>query len=55
MDRVLFTVVLERTRGNLRAAAETLGISRQTMRIKLRALGISIGHVVEQDEDSRSP
>ncbi len=54
MDRHLFTLVLERTHGNLRAAAEVLGISRQTMRIKLRALGISIGHVVEQDEDSRS-
>jgi len=53
MDRLLFTLVLERTRGNLRAAAEVLGISRQTMRIKLRALGISIGHVVEQEEDSQ--
>jgi two-component system, NtrC family, response regulator AtoC len=55
MDRLLFTRVLEHTNGNLRAAAEVLGISRQTVRIRLRALGISIGHVVEQEEDSQSP
>ena len=44
VDRFLFTLVLERTRGNHRAAAQLLGISRQTMRGKLRALGISVAH-----------
>ena len=53
MDCLLLTLVLERTNGHLRAAAEVLGISRQTMRMKLRALGISVGHVVERDDDSR--
>ena len=44
VDRRLFTRVLERTRGNHRAAAALLGISRQTMRVRLRALGIRVGH-----------
>lgn len=51
VDRFLLTLVLERTKGNLRAAAELLGISRQTLRTKLRALGISVGHAIELDED----
>jgi DNA-binding NtrC family response regulator len=51
VDRFLLTLVLEHTKGNLRAAAEVLGISRQTMRIKLRALGISVGHAIEHDDD----
>jgi DNA-binding NtrC family response regulator len=51
VDRFLLTLVLERTKGNFRAAAEVLGISRQTLRIKLRALGISVAHAIEVDED----
>jgi DNA-binding NtrC family response regulator len=54
VDRFLLTLVLEHTRGNLRAAAEVLGISRQTMRMKLRALGISVGHTIEHDDDAQS-
>jgi DNA-binding NtrC family response regulator len=54
VDRFLFARVLEHTRGNFTAAAEVLGISRQTMRLKLRALGITVGHSVELDDDSRS-
>jgi two-component system nitrogen regulation response regulator GlnG len=50
-DRFLLTTVLERTKGNLGQAAEVLGISRQTMRVKLRALGISVAHAIEVDED----
>ena len=45
-DRFLFTLALERTQGNHRAAAQVLGISRQTMRVKLRALGISVAHSI---------
>jgi len=54
VDRFLLVRVLEHSKGNYSAAAEVLGISRQTMRIKLRALGITVGHSVELDEDPRS-
>jgi DNA-binding NtrC family response regulator len=52
VDRFVFTRVLEQTRGNFSAAAEILGISRQTMRLKLRALGITVSHSVELDDDA---
>jgi two-component system nitrogen regulation response regulator GlnG len=52
VDRLLFTVALEFTRGNLRDAAAALGISRQTMRIRLRALGLQVGHTLETGEDA---
>jgi two-component system nitrogen regulation response regulator GlnG len=52
VDRLLFKLVLEHTQGNLTAAAELLGISRQTMRVKVRALGISVGYSVELDDES---
>jgi DNA-binding NtrC family response regulator len=50
VDRILLRLALEFTRGNHRDAARLLGISRQTMRVKLRALGISVGHSVELDD-----
>lgn len=52
VDRFLLTATLERAQGNFRVAAGLLGISRQTMRGRLRALGISVGHSVELDEDA---
>jgi DNA-binding NtrC family response regulator len=51
VDRFVLTLALEHTQGNYRAAAELLGISRQTMRGKLRALGISVAHSVKLDEE----
>jgi len=42
VDRVLLSIVLEQTRGNQRDAAKILGISRQTMRVKLQALGLQV-------------
>jgi two-component system nitrogen regulation response regulator GlnG len=51
VDRVLFKIVLERAQGNFRAAAEMLGISRQTMRVKLRALGLYADHVSNPDDE----
>ncbi len=51
VDRQLFTMVLEFTRGNQRDAARILGISRQTMRVKLRALGLQVTHAVETNDD----
>jgi len=52
IDRVLFTMALDYTRGNHSNAARVLGISRQTMRMKLRALGLSVGHAVRSDGDT---
>ena len=51
VNRVLFTRVLEHTRGNLRDAAKVLGISRQTLRVRLRSQGLQVTHTVEDDED----
>jgi two-component system nitrogen regulation response regulator GlnG len=39
-DRHLFAMVLEHTGGNFTQAARILGISRQTLRVKLRELGL---------------
>ncbi len=50
VDRLLFTRALEFTKGNQRDAARLLGISRQTMRVKLRALGISVGYAISDEE-----
>jgi len=47
VDRLLLTLALEYTRGNHREAAKLLGISRQTMRLKLRALDLHLTHSVE--------
>jgi DNA-binding NtrC family response regulator len=49
LDRYLFTRVLAHTRGNQRDAAKLLGIARQTMRHRLRALQM---HVVVPTRES---
>ena len=51
VDRLLFTRALEYTHGNHRDAARILGISRQTMRVKLRALGLHVARFVAADEE----
>jgi DNA-binding NtrC family response regulator len=51
VDRLLMTLALEFTHGNHRDASKLLGISRQTMRVKLRALGLHVAHSVEPDDD----
>jgi two-component system nitrogen regulation response regulator GlnG len=50
MERILITRVLNRTEGNQSRAAEILGITRGSLRHKIRALGLSIEHVVATDE-----
>jgi two-component system nitrogen regulation response regulator GlnG len=50
MEQYLVTQVLRETHGNQSQAAERLGITRGSLRNKIRALGISIGHVVEPHE-----
>jgi DNA-binding NtrC family response regulator len=50
MDRLLLPRVLEYTGGNQHQAARLLGIARQTLRLKLRDLGLHVTHSVEADE-----
>ena len=54
VDRLLLPRVLEYTGGNQHQAARLLGIARQTLRQKLRDLGLHVTHSVEADEDDRS-
>src|SRR5262245_55266063 len=51
VDRQLLHRVLECTGGNLQRAALLLGIARQTLRLKLRDLGLSVTRIVEAEED----
>src|SRR5262249_46361207 len=51
LDRLLLPRVLEHTRGNLMQAALLLGIARQTLRLKLRDLGLSVTRTVGADDD----
>jgi len=46
MEKQLFTKVLQMTQGNQLKASEILGITRGTLRIKLKALGITIEKMV---------
>ena len=41
VERILLPLVLEHTQGNQRQAAKILGIARQTLRSKLRELGVT--------------
>src|SRR5437868_130386 len=51
VDRLLLPRVLEHTRGNLQQAALLLGVARQTLRLKLRDLGLSVARPGEAEED----
>ena len=46
MERQLLTLVLRHTGGNQLQAAQILGITRNSLRHKLRALGITIARAV---------
>src|SRR5262245_36740666 len=54
VDRLLLPLVLEHTQGNQHQAARLLGIARQTLRLKLRELGLHITRTVETEEDDPS-
>jgi two-component system nitrogen regulation response regulator GlnG len=54
VDRLLLALVLEYTGGNQHQAARLLGIARQTLRLKLRDLGLRVPQAVEADEDDSS-
>jgi DNA-binding NtrC family response regulator len=51
VDRLLLPCVLDYTGGNQHQAARLLGIARQTLRQKLRDLGLQVTHSVEADAD----
>ena len=48
---MLLPLVLEYTGGNQHQAARLLGIARQTLRLKLRDLGLSVARPGEAEED----
>jgi two-component system nitrogen regulation response regulator GlnG len=54
LDRFFLPLVLEYTHGNQHQAARLLGIARQTLRQKLRDLGLHVTHAVEADEAESS-
>jgi two-component system nitrogen regulation response regulator GlnG len=51
LDRLLLPRALEHTCGNIQQAALLLGIARQTLRLKLRDLGLSATRPGETEED----
>ena len=53
-DRLLLTRVLEHTGGSQHQAARRLGIARETLRRRLRELGLHVTRTVEADEEDVS-
>jgi two-component system nitrogen regulation response regulator GlnG len=51
LDQLLMRLTLRHTRGNQVQAARMLGISRQTLRAKIREFGLSISGSAESDAD----
>jgi DNA-binding protein Fis len=47
VDRLLLPIVLRFTEGNQRVAAKALGVSRQTLRFRLRELGIGVTKTID--------
>jgi two-component system nitrogen regulation response regulator GlnG len=53
LDRLLLRLALRSTRGNQVHAARVLGISRQTVRSKIREFGLDVTGGAEGDEDDK--
>jgi DNA-binding NtrC family response regulator len=51
LDRLLLPLVLGSTDGNKLQAARLLGITRKTLRLRLRELGLAVTKTVEGGED----
>ena len=54
-ERQIITGVLRRTGGNQVQASKILGITRTTLRSKMRTLGVTLGRVVHDEDDKNSP
>jgi two-component system nitrogen regulation response regulator GlnG len=54
MERHVLTIVLSHTEGNQSHAAKILGITRGSLRSKIRTLGIKIDCRIRVDEDGES-
>jgi nitrogen regulation protein NR(I) len=52
MERILLTTVLKSTQGNQSKAADILGITRGSLRNKIRSLGIFIDRMIHVQEDA---
>jgi DNA-binding NtrC family response regulator len=52
VDRLLMVRALEHSGGNQREAAQILGISRQTMRTRLRSLGLTVNLTPEIEDET---
>ncbi|HZU36775.1 MAG TPA: sigma-54 dependent transcriptional regulator [Gemmataceae bacterium] len=52
VERILLSQVLRHTGGNQLQAARILGITRGSLRNKIRDLGLSIGRTIEVEEDA---
>ena len=50
VDRLLLSLVFEHTQGNIQRTARMLGIARQTLRLKLRELGLHVTRSAEVEE-----
>lgn len=50
LERVLLARVIEDAHGNLTKAAQRLGLSRNTLRAKMRAAGLNLERVLAEDE-----
>jgi two-component system nitrogen regulation response regulator GlnG len=51
LDRLLLRMALRHTRGNQAQAARTLGISRQTLRSKVRELRLDVTGSADEEDD----
>jgi two-component system nitrogen regulation response regulator GlnG len=54
LDRFFLPLVLEYTQGSQVQAARLLGIARQTLRQKLRELGLHVARTIEAEDDTPS-
>ncbi|WP_029246557.1 sigma-54-dependent transcriptional regulator [Schlesneria paludicola] len=54
VDRLLLKLALENSGGNQHQAARLLGIARQTLRLKLRELGMRVTQSVETEDGDQS-
>jgi two-component system nitrogen regulation response regulator GlnG len=52
LDRFLLPLVLRATEGNQLQAARILGVARQTLRLRIRELGLTITRSIEGAEDT---